>query len=47
MHKDLLALEADAECRALADSLLTEGARATVERLQHPPAGWVTSVDAR
>jgi 3-hydroxyisobutyrate dehydrogenase-like beta-hydroxyacid dehydrogenase len=46
MHKDLLALEADEECRRLADSLLTEAARATVDRLQHPPAGWVTTVDA-
>jgi 3-hydroxyisobutyrate dehydrogenase-like beta-hydroxyacid dehydrogenase len=46
MHKDLLALEADDECRALADSLLTQAAVATVDRLQHPPAGWTTTADA-
>jgi 3-hydroxyisobutyrate dehydrogenase-like beta-hydroxyacid dehydrogenase len=45
MHKDLLALEADEECARHADSLLTAAARATVDRLQHPPAGWVTTAD--
>jgi len=46
MHKDLLALTADDQCRLHADTLLTQAAGATVDRLQHPPAGWVTTVDA-
>jgi 3-hydroxyisobutyrate dehydrogenase-like beta-hydroxyacid dehydrogenase len=46
MHKDLLALTADEQCKVHTDSLLADAAAATVERLQHPPRDWVGADDA-